>query len=141
NQLKTFPAEIENEIRDLLLSLVDVNSMKVEIFDKNISTLAMIQDKIRDFTFEPIAYLNVKRISSFNQQMKNMWKIVELTFILVLSYHLNIYEEFTKKDTTGQKSQMALELVGKKLNHLLSWMSNRVQVMKDTFDALRNYLQ
>ena len=107
-----------------------------------------LKDKIRESIPEPMGYRQLKQFSSFNTQMKSIWNTVELTFLLCVIYHICVvdeikakFKEITTNDNNNNTINNALlELIGKKLNNLLAYMSSQVQLMKDTFDSIKNYL-
>jgi hypothetical protein len=137
NKLNYNPV-IQNEVEILYNALSDL--IKPEINESNQSELLSsemllnLKAKIREFVAEPMPYRNLKLYPSFNNRMKALWNIVEQMFILCLTYHLNINSNVT---VNGDY----LQLLGKKMNVLLSWMASRAQLLKSTFDSMRNYLE
>jgi hypothetical protein len=138
---ENYNTKISNEIEDLFIALNNIENC--EIYSDSIKEtlnlfkgdLNKIRTKIREIIPEPITYRNLKMVSSFNPKMKAIWNIVELGFILCLIYHLDLKDELDDLPTAY------LDLLGKKLNILLSWMSSRAQLLKNTFDSIKHYLE
>jgi hypothetical protein len=136
---ENYNPKIRADVEALFNAIYEID--KVELYTDEIkdslalfsSTLIALKNLVREVISEPVPYRNLKMYSSFNNKMKAIWTIVESAFLLCLIYHLNIEKEVV--------SSSQLELLGSKMNILLSWMASRAQLLKSTFDSLKNYLE
>jgi hypothetical protein len=99
--------------------------------------------RIRKVAREPITYINIKKFPSFNKEIKDLWEKVEILLLYSFLYHLNLINDF--KDVVNNNDNdvvdNALELVlGKRLNIIMSFISNKALLYKDSFDLIKNFL-
>lgn len=147
SKIKIYVEEIISKLKEI--SGENMISSTVGLDFSNL-LLFKFKSKIRELIPEPQNYSRLKLLPSFNTNMKSLWTVSELTFILTLLYHTDSLNEAFKWITEESSSNATVEkyekfinpqyeFFGKKLNSLLTWMSSRVQYMKDTFDSIKIY--
>jgi len=122
--------------------LFNLNNEEINsIFNDEIeSFIPILLNKIRETVKEPISYINIKKIPSFNNEIKIIWNKIELLFLYTLLYHLNLLKDFKhafEKDNLNT-IEPYFETLGKKINIIIGKMSNNAKIMKDTFDSIKN---
>jgi hypothetical protein len=147
NELKVYDFRIRGDLQYLLNKLKEISendyssfsSTEEKKFEEELSNTksGQILINVRNLIKESNEYLSLKMIPTFrnNFKFKLLWKLLEHVFIICIIYYLNVNDKF---DDRGENNY--LEMIGKKINYLLTWMSNRVKAMKDTFDNLKNYV-
>jgi hypothetical protein len=148
SHINSFNPKIKPYIEEVISKLKETEENKSIDFSNLL--LFKFKSKIRELIPEPQNYTRLKLLPSFNSQMKSLWTVSELSFILTILYHTDSLTDAFKWITEENPPTSSVEkyekyinpqyeFFGKKLNSLLTWMSSRVQYMKDTFDSIKIY--
>ncbi len=134
----SFPQIYEKEIESILGKIGILKGFQ-EVQSENLFS-SRILENIRKIVKEPTDYSSIKMLSSFanDKELKLTWQLFQNLFILTLIHHLGLHEEIETEIDNSKK--LYLEFVGKKLNTMMIWMSNKVKRLKDTYDNLKSYL-
>jgi hypothetical protein len=130
--------KLNETISNIKKAISFIEKNEIENAEKELSYLSEIKNIIRKEVNEPRNYTNLKIIPSFNNKMKLLWNICEYLYMITLFYFLNVFDDFLK---IKENKPNYLEYIGKKMNIIISWMTGRVQYLKDTFDNIKNYTE
>ena len=137
----------ENKIEFIKNFLEKDNSSLTSLKNTNIDTdlfiYKLILIRIRKVSKEPISYINIKKFPSFNKEIKELWEKIEILLLYAFLYHLNLINDFKDAINNNENDTVdnALELIlGKRLNKIMSFLSNKALLYKDSFDLIKNFL-
>ena len=119
-----------------------LTSLKNSNIDADLYIFKLILIRIRKVSKEPITYINIKRFPSFNKEIKELWEKVEILLLYAFLYHLNLINDFKDAINNNDNDVVdnALELIlGKRLNIIMSNLSNKALLYKDSFDLIKNF--
>jgi hypothetical protein len=144
--LENFNLKLKPYITEIISYLQTIEEGK----DVDFSNFDMekIKLKIRNLIREPQDYFILKRLDSFNKNMKSLWNLVETTLILCLLYHTNLIEigvKWAENDKSlaefDKYFDSEFKFFGKKMNDLIVFMYKRYSVMKGSFSNIVVYAE